>query len=80
MDLKLTPTQQRLYDVLSDGKAHTFAEMFACIDDELSSRDNLHTHVTYLRRKLRTISQEIVVRELPGGPYWILTRLIDPLD
>ena len=55
-----TPTQQRILNVLSDGMPHTKEEMRDCLNDELSGGNNLRVHLTYLRKKLRTVGQTIV--------------------
>ena len=59
----LTPTQQRLYDVLADGKPHTMPELFECIDDNLGYPTKLlNTHVWYLRRKLNPRGLDVTCR------------------
>ena len=55
-----TPTQQRLLKLLSDGMPHTRKELVKCLDDELTSLDTVNVHISYLRRKLRPIGQDII--------------------
>lgn len=56
----LTPTQRRLIDMLNDGKRHTPAELWQCIDDEQSIRRNLNVHIQLLRRQLNSVGRDVV--------------------
>lgn len=47
-DVKLTPTQQKLFDKLSDGEAHTVAALMEAIDC-LGDRAVLKLHLGNLR-------------------------------
>jgi hypothetical protein len=46
--------------VLSDGMAHTKAELHSCLPDELGSLDNVKVHVTNIRKKLRLKGEDIL--------------------
>lgn len=48
----LTPTQLRIYQLLSDGERHTKPEIHACLDDELSGVSGVRVHIKNLRDKL----------------------------
>lgn len=48
----LTPTQQRMLMVLSDGLSHHRQDLHACLSDELSSMSTIRFHISKLRQKL----------------------------
>lgn len=48
----LSPVQKKMYDVLSDGEAHTKQELFNCLFDELSTMTAIGHHITELRKYL----------------------------
>lgn len=54
-----TPTEQRILDVLSDGKSHIRAELLRCLDD-LSIESSVRPHLMRLRAKLRLRGETIV--------------------
>lgn len=60
--IHFTPTQQRMLDVLKDGKGHTLAELQACLDDELTEKKAVNVHLTYLRKKLRGLGRDVVAQ------------------
>lgn len=61
MDLaKLTPIQQRMFALLSDGVLHTALELHGCLEDELGPVANIHAHITALRNKLRPAGVDIL--------------------
>lgn len=57
--MKLTPTEKRIVDLLSDGQAHSQQELVTCLPDELSDKAALGVHLTFLRKKLRTVGRAI---------------------
>jgi hypothetical protein len=57
--LKLTPTEQLLYDALGDGKPHYPLDLMEMMD-ELAVRADLHNHISRLRKKLNTVGEDIV--------------------
>lgn len=57
-----TVTEQKILDLLSDGKLHRAEEIHACLPDELGARENIHQHLSNIRKKLRAIGQDIVLR------------------
>lgn len=48
----LTPTERRIYEMLSDGERHTKPELHSCLDDELSDVRGVRVHIKSLRDKL----------------------------
>jgi hypothetical protein len=61
--LPLTPTQQRMYELLADGLPHSVEELQALLPDELS-RLSVKAHIWSIRRKLLTM--QIVGQKLNG--------------
>jgi DNA-binding response OmpR family regulator len=64
----LTPTQQRIWDILKDGEPHSRMELKRAIDPynpELCSKGNLDVHLTMLRKKI------------PDG-FVIIARMLRP--
>ena len=51
--MKLTPTEQRIWDLLSDGYSHRREELIGCLYDEKNGKANLSCHITNLRGKVR---------------------------
>lgn len=56
---KLTPTQARIVQCLSDGRPHKKEELLALLDDPLSDITVLRVHISEIR-KLLPRSQDIV--------------------
>ena len=52
LDMALTETELRMFNVLKDGKPHTAEELHMCLNDELQPMSRVAVYVTYLRRKL----------------------------
>lgn len=77
MDVKLTPTEQRIYDLLSDGMPKPRAKVFECLDDELTAVDTLYVHVFNLRKKLRHLGRDVVSRKGHSGATYQLVQTID---
>ncbi len=57
---KFTPTQQRIIDVLSDGKPHSRKELKGCLPDELAELKTVNVHIAHIRVKLRPIGEDII--------------------
>ena len=62
----LSPTEQRLMDLLSDGLPHTKKEMVPCLADPLGGETNVKTHLHNLRKKLLP-RNEAVLCVIVGG-------------
>lgn len=56
---KFTPTETDIIKVLSDGMAHTRAELFACLSDDMAAPTTFRTHLSNIRRKLQTVNEDI---------------------
>ena len=49
---RLTPTEQAIYDTLSDGRLHKRNDLMLCLLDPLAERVHLSKHISHLRKKL----------------------------
>jgi hypothetical protein len=47
-----TPCERRILKMLSDGDRHLASELMSCLNDELSLRSSLSTHIGNLRNKI----------------------------
>jgi hypothetical protein len=56
----LTRTEQKIYDTLSDGLAHKFEEIYACLPNGKSKPTTVNVHLTKMRKKLRPRGLDIV--------------------
>lgn len=57
---QLTPTERRIFELLSDGRPHRKQELFACMDDELAEWTAVKRRLTCLRKKIRDDGLEII--------------------
>lgn len=56
---KLTPIEKKILRVLSDGGLHPRQELMDCLGDPLSTKFNLHVHLSNLRKKLLPLNQTV---------------------
>lgn len=70
LKLELTPTQERLLGVLSDGQPHSADKLLGCLNDELADRRLLHVHLCYLRKKLLPFNHGILVQFIKQRVYY----------
>ena len=76
---RFTPTERRIVTLLSDGFAHTHAEVKGCLDDDLSSDDAVKTAVCRLRKKLPQ-HLGVFYDATNGTPKWRMVRYIGHPD
>ena len=76
--MKLTPTQQRIADVLADGAAHTMQELVACLWDDMSEnpRTTIKMHISNIRSKIAAQGLDVVGRGINGQSTYRLVRHI----
>ena len=76
--MKLTPTQQRIADVLADGAPHTMQELIACLwDDQAENpRDTVYVHVSNIREKIGKQGYDIISRGSNGKMTYRLVRYL----
>lgn len=60
--INLTPTQQKLWNALEDGKPHPRKELAKLIDEQCDL-NNLAAQMSYLRTKMRQKGAETVICE-----------------
>lgn len=48
----MTPIEQKMFKLLSDGMFHTRTEVHSCLYDELGKLSNIKHHISTLRKKL----------------------------
>lgn len=73
---QMTPTQQRMYTLLSDGDFHSNEELHKCMVDELAEVLVVRMHVSNLRRVLWPTGLDIVSRSRDGVKGYYLVRRI----
>lgn len=66
----------RMMELLADGRAHTRAELHACLWDTESDVKNVRSHIALLRREIRPQGQDIVCEILNRVTYYRLVRLL----
>lgn len=59
---RLTVTQRKMLDVLSDGMAHTREELRACLPDDLAANASISNHLRAIREVLRELGQTILTQ------------------
>jgi DNA-binding response OmpR family regulator len=64
-ELDLTPTEQRIFDLLLDMRWHSRTELVDCLPnaDEHTDTRNVYNHVTALKRKLRDTDYRVLREE-----------------
>lgn len=78
--VKLSPTQRKLWDVLSDGKLHSSEELLKYMPDELMNKNCLRTHITYLRYKLKSAKLMINCQVVDSLTHYQLLRFTHITD
>ncbi len=75
---KFTPTEQRILQVLSDGKPHHKSEFYECLFDDMSVDKNkaVTNHVLRIREKLRVDGYDIVCSLRYRKSYYTHVRLL----
>lgn len=81
---KLTPTEQRIYDLLRDGVPHGRSQLYRCLgdtDDPDLARTLLSTHISRLNDKIMPHGRKVTVFGNNGGAEYALVRLFaDPAE
>lgn len=58
----LSPTEQRLLELLNDGLPHDRTELYKALYDDLGDMTVLRVHISNLNAKLRRVGREVVCR------------------
>ncbi len=56
----LTPIEERMLKILSDGKPHSKAELHGCV--YTGALDNVGKHVSNIRKKILPLGQDIALK------------------
>lgn len=75
-DLSLTPTQDKMFALLSDGLPHSNADLKSCLDDELAGHSALTAMLTLMRQRLRRSGYGILCERDGNGGSYRLVRFI----
>ena len=73
--MNLTPTQNRIYELLLDGRKHSKDELLGLLWDDMSGKDSLAVHLSTMRPK---VPQYIVHLRINGQTFYQLTVPFDP--
>lgn len=76
MSIKYTEVEQRLLNVLQDGKPHNPQELLDCLNGDLPTKDNLRNTLYVLRKKLHHRGEEIILRSEGRRTTYIHVRLL----
>lgn len=75
-----TPTQRRMLAVLADGMPHAPADLLACLWDSQATIENVRSHLSLLRKKLRPRGQDVVAQTIHRRTYYRHVRLLTSPD
>lgn len=76
VELEFTPIEEKMLNILRDGRAHSKKELCSCgIDDE---GNGFYTHITRINKKLRLINQEVRPARSAGiaNGYYFWSRIV----
>ncbi len=81
MDNGYSPTQQRILNLLADGKPHSKDEIHELLEDDLAPVSAIHFHITQLRKKLEGRGQNILcVLHRRNAKFQQVRNLVSPYD
>lgn len=73
-DVDLTPTQQRMLELLLDEKPHNRFALQKCLRDELGSVNGIKPHLSNLRKKIQSHGYGISCDMMAGENYYRLVH------
>lgn len=76
---QLTPSQQRLFDALSDGLPHTAKSLFAILDSQ-AGVENLRMMIYTLKNKIEEQGLSVICRTTGGVTQYRLVRYLTTDD
>lgn len=71
----LTPTETKIFQLLSDGMFHLRDEVRSCLSDELASFNAMALHITNLRKKLPNGYLVVCVRHRGKSGYQMVRSI-----
>lgn len=75
-DARLTPTQRKIMDVLSDGRSHAVADLRALLPDDLAGESALRKHICLMRQVVQVQGLDILHHREYRRAYYRLVRNI----
>lgn len=60
MSIQFTPTEQKIIDILQDGRPHHRSELRDALDGEFTALVNVQNHLSRIRKKIQPMGQDIV--------------------
>ncbi len=82
MTRPFTPTEQRIMDVLADGRLHASDDLHQCLSDNSEPLEGMLTslpvHLSNMRKILRPRGEDICCYRDDGKTYYYLGRLMAP--
>lgn len=77
-DVKLTKTEQKMYDLLCTGAFVTNEQLAACLWDEMAEPlTSVRMHLCNMRKRLRPQGLDVFSRNNGGSMGYIMARLIN---
>ena len=73
---QLTPTERRLYDMLSDGEPHTKEELQTCMSDTLTGQQVMQVHLVNMRPKIRSRGLGVLTQTIKGKLHYRMVQFI----
>lgn len=78
--MHLTPTEQKIIDLLSDGLPHQRADVLKCVNDRLADLHTLAVHMFNIRRKVRPFGKDVLLVTRKGGYHYQYVILLSGKD
>lgn len=76
-DVKYTPTQRRIMDILSDGMPHPKEEIQETFYDPMAVSGAVRTHISYLRKKIEPTGFGILIEYVNHGICYRLVQFVE---
>lgn len=76
--LKLSAVEQRIFDLLGDGKGHSKQELVALLQDPAADDNMLHCAIYRLRLKLYAIDEDLVAQATGRRIRYRRVRMLHP--
>lgn len=73
---RLSPIQQRMLQVLSDGLPHSREAMLECLQDDQCSLTGHLAHLTAIRKVLRLKGEDVLCEYRQRRPFYRHVRLL----
>lgn len=72
----LTPTQQKIYNIVSDGKRHSIKEISPCFQTPNIKPSSVYLHLFNLNRAINPRGEHLMRERIQNRLYLRLVRLI----